>query len=61
MVFSSLPYLLSFQIYSRFLYFANQVLMTSLGVTVWKSKHKIENISASNTVMKLKLGEHDIV
>ena len=26
-------------------------------MTVWKSKHKIENISASNTAMKLKLGE----
>ena len=29
-------------------------------MTVWKSKHKIENISASNTAMKLKLGEHVI-
>ena len=29
-------------------------------MTIWKSKHKIENISASNTAMKLKLGEHDI-
>ena len=27
-------------------------------MTIWKSKHKIENISASNTAMKLKLGEH---
>ena len=26
-----------------------------------KSKHKVENISASNTAMKLKLGEHVIV
>ena len=25
-------------------------------MTIWKSKHKIENISASNTAMKLKLG-----
>ena len=32
--------------------------MMSQGVTVWKSKHKIENISASNTAMKSKLGEH---
>ena len=30
--------------------------MTLQGVTIWKSKHKIENISASNTAMKLKLG-----
>ena len=30
-------------------------------MTIWKSKHKIENISASNTAMKLKLGEHVIV
>ena len=30
-------------------------------MTIWKSKHKIENISASNTAMKLKLGEHDNV
>ena len=29
-----------------------------LKLAVWKSKHKIENISASNTAMKLKLGEH---
>ena len=34
--------------------------MTSEGVLIWKSKHKIENISASNTAMKLKLGEHVI-
>ena len=34
--------------------------MMSEGVTVWKSKHKIENISASNTAMKLKLSE-DVV
>ena len=27
---------------------------------IWKSKHKIENISASNTAMKLKLGEHSL-
>ena len=27
---------------------------------IWKSKHKIENISTSNTAMKLKLGEHVI-
>ena len=31
-----------------------------ISVTIWKSKHKIENISASNTAMKLKLGEHVI-
>ena len=30
------------------------------GVTLWKSKHKIENSSASNHAMKLKLGEHVI-
>ena len=29
-------------------------------MTIWKSKHKIQNISASNTAMKLKLGEHVI-
>ena len=34
--------------------------MTSQGVTIWKLKHKIENISAGNTAMKLKLGEHVI-
>ena len=34
--------------------------MMSEGVTIWKSKHKIENIAASNTAMKLKLGEHVI-
>ena len=27
-------------------------------MTIWKSKHKVENISASNAAMKLKLGEH---
>ena len=27
---------------------------------LWKSKHKTENISASNTAMKLILGEHVI-
>ena len=32
----------------------------SRGVTLWKSKHKIENSSASNHAMKLKLGEHVI-
>ena len=26
-----------------------------IGVTVWKSKHKIGNISASNTAMKFKI------
>ena len=31
-----------------------------ISVLIWKSKHKIENISASNTAMKLKLGEHVI-
>ena len=31
-----------------------------LCVTLWKSKHKIENSSASNHAMKLKLGEHVI-
>ena len=29
-------------------------------MTIWKSKHKIENISASNDAMELKLGEHVI-
>ena len=32
-----------------------------ISVLICKSKHKIENISASNTAMKLKLGEHIIV
>ena len=27
-------------------------------MTIWKLKHKIENISASSIAMKLKLGEH---
>ena len=27
-------------------------------VTVWKSKHKVENISASNDAKQLELGKH---
>ena len=30
----------------------------SQGVTVWKSKHKVENISASNDAKQLELGKH---
>ena len=58
MVFSFLSYLISFQRYSRFLYYANKVLMTSYGVTIWKSKHKVENISASNDAKQLEFGKH---
>ena len=32
--------------------------MTSNGVTVWKSKHKVENISASNDAKQLEFGKH---
>ena len=32
--------------------------MTSYGVLIWKSKHKIENISASNDVEQLEFGKH---
>ena len=32
--------------------------MTSKGVTLWKSKHKIENSSASHDAMKLEFGKH---
>ena len=32
-----------------------------IGVTIWKSKHKIENISASKTEMKLKLGAKYVI
>ena len=34
------------------------VLMTSQGVTVWGSKHKVENISASNDAKQLEFGKH---
>ena len=32
--------------------------MTSLGVTVWGSKNKVENISASNDAKQLEFGKH---
>ena len=35
-------------------------VISHLHMTIWKSKHKIENISASNTAIKLKLSEHVI-
>ena len=61
-MFSFLSYLISFQRYSRLLYYAKIVGSDDVirCDNIWKSKHKIENISASNTAMKLKLGEHVI-
>ena len=32
--------------------------MTYKGVTIWKSKQKIENISASNDAKQLEFGKH---
>jgi len=34
--------------------------MTQQGATTWKSKHKTENISASNDAKQLEFGKHAV-